>query len=105
MTEAQVRQTLGTPTWVGGSGCIGVGGKEVIRWDYRRSFLGHCVHHYVDFDYIGAGGAPVVYRLERFSEEWRWPAWFPLQPTRGIARKYFLPSEVRTRSAANGQPR
>lgn len=75
MTEAQVRQALGSPSWVGTSGCIGSGGKQVIRWDYRRSFLGGRVHYYVDFDYIGVAGAPVVFRTERFQEErwWRWP--------------------------------
>lgn len=71
MTEAQVRQALGVPSWVGTSQCIGSGGKEVIRWDYRRSVLGGSVHYFVDFDYIGAGGAPVVFRTERFREEWR----------------------------------
>jgi hypothetical protein len=73
MTEAQVRQALGSPGWVGTSGCIGAGGRAVIRWDYRRSFPGGCVHHYVDFDYIGVGGAPVVFRTERFRQEWSWP--------------------------------
>lgn len=79
MTQAQVRQALGAPSWVGTSGCIGAGGKEVIRWDYRRSFLGHQVHHYVDFDYIGIGGTPVVYRTERLREDWDWPYWWPVR--------------------------
>ena len=85
MTEAQVKQALGSPNWVGTSGCIGAGGKEVIRWDYPRSLLGRCIHHYVDFDYVGVGGAPVVFRTERFREEWTWPSWWPWQPPKARA--------------------
>ena len=73
MSEAQVRQALGSPSWVGTSGCIGWGGKNVLRWEYRRFFPRGCMHYYVDFDYIGVGGAPVVFRTERFREEWWWP--------------------------------
>jgi len=72
MTEAQVRQVLGSPSWVGTSGCIGWGGKNVLRWEYRRFFPGGAMHYYVDFDYIGFEGAPVVFRTEHFREEWRW---------------------------------
>jgi hypothetical protein len=64
---------------------MGAGGKEVIRWDYRRSFFGLSVHHYVDFDYIGVSSAPVVFRTERFQEEWVSPAWWPLQPAKTTA--------------------
>jgi len=76
-TESEVRQVLGPPSWIGTSGYIGAGGKDVIRWEYRRSDPGHYVHYYVDFDYIGIGGAPVVYRTERVREVWEWPSWFP----------------------------
>ena len=47
MTEAEVRQVLGSPTSTGTS------------------------------EYIGAGGAPVVYRTEHFRGEWDWPLWWP----------------------------
>src|SRR5262245_48141566 len=40
MTESEVKRALGPPTWIGTSGCIGAGGKDVIRWDYERSELG-----------------------------------------------------------------
>jgi hypothetical protein len=73
MTQAQVRRALGSPSAVGTSGCIGWDGKNVLRWDYRRFFPTGVMHYYVDFDYIGAGGAPVVFRTERFREEWRLP--------------------------------
>src|SRR5262249_53512542 len=52
MTEAQVRQALGPPSSVGTSGCIGWGGRNVLRWEYRRFFPKGCMHYYVDFDYI-----------------------------------------------------
>jgi hypothetical protein len=76
-TESDVRQVLGPPNWIGTSGYIGAGGKDVIRWEYRRSELGCYMHYYVDFDYIGAGSAPVVYRSERVGEDWELPSWFP----------------------------
>lgn len=84
MTQSEVRQALGSPSWIGSSGCIGAGGKEVIRWEYRRSELRRYVHYYVDFDYIGVGGTPRVYRTERFREDWGWPTWLPWRAkTRG----------------------
>ena len=57
----------------------------MIRWDYRRAQLGRGVHYYVDFDFIGVAGTPVVYRTERFREELRWPSWFPWQPPKARA--------------------
>jgi hypothetical protein len=66
MTETQVRQALGPPSWVGTSGTIGAGNQKVIRWDYSRSFLGRPVHYCVDFDYVGVKGAPVVFRTDRW---------------------------------------
>src|SRR5690349_24141266 len=65
MTQSEVRQVLGPPSWIGTSGCIGAGNKMVIRWEYRRSEPGCDLHYYVDFDFIGIDGAPVVYRTER----------------------------------------
>jgi hypothetical protein len=85
MTQPEVRHALGAPSGIGTSGCIGAGGRPVIRWDYRRSRPGGSVHYYVDFDYIGTAGAPVAYRTERFWEGWEWPQWFPWQPPRARA--------------------
>src|SRR5262249_49499100 len=85
MTQSEVRQALGTPTWIGSSGCVGAGGKDVIRWEYRRPELGRWVHYYVDFDYIGNGGAPVVFRTERFREDWGQPSWWPWPRARARA--------------------
>lgn len=85
MTEAQVKSRLGSPDAVGTSGCIGSGGKEVLRWDYRRSLFGRVLHYYVDFDYIGVDGAPVVHRIEFFREERTWPSWWPWQGAKARA--------------------
>jgi hypothetical protein len=83
-TESDVRQILGTPSWIGTSGYTGAGGKDVVRWEYRRSRLGRSVHYYVDFDYIGIEGTPVVYRTERVREFWQWPSWFPWARAKAI---------------------
>ena len=85
MTQSQVTQALGPPTTVGTSGCLGAGSKEVVRWDYRRSFFGGSMHHYVDFDFIGANGAPAVFRTERSREAWTWPFWSPWQRAKARA--------------------
>lgn len=77
MTQSEVRQVLGPPSWIGTSGCIGAGNKMVIRWEYRRSEPGCDLHYYVDFDFIGIDGAPVVYRTERSCHRWELPSWFP----------------------------
>lgn len=68
MTEEEVRQSLGTPAEIGTSGCQGVGGRPVIRWEYK----GWIYTHYVDFDYTGPGGAPAAFRIERRKER-IWP--------------------------------
>ncbi len=76
MTPVEVRQALGVPAWTGNSECIGAGGKNVTRWQYRQWQLGRSVYYCVDFDYIGPGGSPVVFRTEHFEERWIWPwAW------------------------------
>jgi hypothetical protein len=84
MTESQVRQVLGNPNLVGTSGCMVAGGREAIRWEYKRTLAAHVDYYYVDFDYLGAGGAPVVFRTEREQMEWSWgsllPSWWPWQP-------------------------
>jgi hypothetical protein len=85
MTEAQVRQALGSPDCIGTSGCSGAGGKQVIRWDYQRLLLGRRIHYFVDFDYTGIGGAPAVFRTECFREELQWPSWWPWQPPKARA--------------------
>ena len=70
MTQAEVRQLLGTPTCIGNGDCQGLGGKVVIRWQYEIILPGRCVYYYVDFDYIGPDGSPAVFRTERFCQEW-----------------------------------
>jgi len=77
MTQNEVRQALGGPTWMGKTSTTGAGGEMVARWQYRRYQLGRWVYYCVDFDYIGPGGAPLVFRTERYSEEWEWPSWWP----------------------------
>jgi hypothetical protein len=73
MSQAEVRKVLGTPTSIGTSGTIGAGNQPVTRWEYRREL---CTY-YVDFDYIGPGGAPLVFRTEQFRADWEWPWWWP----------------------------
>ena len=68
MSQAEVRHVLGVPAWAGYGYCIGAGDQKITRWDYRRWELGRSLHYCVDFDYIGPGGAPVVFRTERISE-------------------------------------
>jgi hypothetical protein len=79
MSESEVRHVLGVPREIGTSGTIGADDKQVLRWEYRRYVPGRCVLYWVDFDYIGVGGTPVVYRTEKFREDWDWPAWWPWQ--------------------------
>lgn len=76
MTQTEVREALGTPTWTGNSGCIGADNKPVLRWEYRRWRLGSFVHFCVDFDHVGPGGIPVVFRTDSYDEEWEW-MWLP----------------------------
>ena len=74
MTREEVRKVLGTPTWTGTSGVIGDGNQPVTRWEYKRDF---CTY-YVDFDYIGPDGAPLVFRTERLQKDWEslwWRLW------------------------------
>ncbi len=77
MTEAEVRQVLGTPTQILTGPCIGAGGKPVTRWEYHRAVVGRFVDYYVDYDYIGPGGAPAVFRTERCCQDWDCPSWGP----------------------------
>jgi hypothetical protein len=72
MTQSEVRQVLGPPSSIGTSGYIGAGDKKVLRWEYRRLALGRSVYYWVDFDYIGIGGTPVVYRTEKYRWDWDW---------------------------------
>ena len=70
-----VRRVLGEPSWTGKIGTIGAGDQQVTQWQYKRGRVIYCV----DFDYIGPGGAPVVYATDRYREEWEWswPSWWP----------------------------
>ena len=70
MTQAEVMHVLGAPTRTGNGDCIGAGNKPVVRWEYRSSHLGRFIHYCVDFDFIGPGGCPVVFRTDRYDEEW-----------------------------------
>ena len=81
MTQQEVRRALGAPTWTGNTQCIGAGGVKVTRWQHKRRHWIYCI----DFDYIGPGGTPVVFRTERFLDEWRWPSWWPWQPAKAKA--------------------
>ncbi len=81
MTQAEVKQVLGLPSSTGKTSTIGAGGQLLTRWEYKRGRQMYCV----DFDYIGPGGAPVVYRTERYSEEWNWPPWWPWRLMRARA--------------------
>jgi len=82
MTQAEVLHLLGTPAWTGNGMCIGAGNKPVTRWEYRSNQLRGIVCYYVDFDYIGPGGTPLVFRTERVRGEWSWPWWWPWQRAR-----------------------
>ncbi len=73
MTEPEVKRLLGAPTHVGTTSFQGAGGKPVTRWEYETGRASY----YVDFDYIGPGGAPVVYRTERSKGQWWWERWLP----------------------------
>jgi len=71
MTQEEVRKALGTPTSTGTSGTIGAGNQAVTRWEYKHRL---CTY-YVDFDYIGPRGAPLVFRTERSQKDWEWLWW------------------------------
>src|SRR5882762_9468636 len=58
MTQNEVSQALGIPTWTGKTMTIGAGNQPVTRWQYMRGRCTYCV----DFDYIGPGGTPLVFR-------------------------------------------
>lgn len=81
MTQTEVRQALGEPSWTGKTEVIGAGGEKVTSWQYKRGRWTYCV----DFDYIGPAGAPLVYRITSSRQEWRWPSWWPWQPARAKA--------------------
>jgi hypothetical protein len=81
MSQKEVSQALGSPTSTGKTGVIGAGNQAVTRWEYKRGRWTYCV----DFDYIGPGGTPVVFRTERYLEEWEWPSWWPWQPAKARA--------------------
>ena len=81
MTQKEVSQVLGSPTSAGKKGAIGAGNQVVTRWEYKRGRWTYCV----DFDYIGPGGTPVVFRTECFFEEWHWPSWWPWQRAKARA--------------------
>jgi hypothetical protein len=77
MTQAEVRQAVGAPTWSGKTDVIGVGDQPVTSWHYKRGRWIYCA----DFDYAGPGGAPLLYRTTRFKQEWelQLPSWWPWQ--------------------------
>jgi hypothetical protein len=73
MSQAEVAHSLGAPSSTNNTQTIGAGGRLVTRWVYKEGRRNYCV----DFDYVGPGGAPVVYRTERYIDEWRPPSWWP----------------------------
>src|SRR4051812_48649137 len=81
MTQAQVAKALGTPDASVKTQTIGAGDRPVTRWLYKRGRFTYGV----DFDYIGAGGAPVVYRTERFPNRSGWPDSWPWQRAKARA--------------------
>lgn len=78
MTQADVRRIMGAPIWAGKSEVIGKGGENVLTWRYvrGRSISGWWTYS-VDFDYVGPGGAPAVFRTTRSWQERSWPSWWP----------------------------
>jgi len=81
MTQEEVSKTLGNPTSKLKTTTIGAGGQQVTEWEYKRGRW----TYYVDFDYIGPGGAPLVFRTERYRVDWDWPSWLPWQRVRARA--------------------
>ena len=81
MSQREVQNMLGTPTWTGNTGTIGSGGREVIEWQYKTGLFTYSV----DFDYIGPGGAPLVFRTERVKKDWDWEWLWPLQRAKARA--------------------
>jgi hypothetical protein len=73
-SQEEVRKLLGEPTWTGKIDIIGAGNQRVTQWRYKRGQVVCCV----DFDYIGPGGAPVVYATTGYTNKWEWPSWWPL---------------------------
>jgi hypothetical protein len=73
MSEREVKEMLGEPTWTGGTGTVGAGGRYVTEWQYKSGLYTYAV----DFDYIGPGGAPLVFRTEQTKQEWVWAQWWP----------------------------
>ena len=77
MTQQEVLHMLGRPTQTG-TGALGAGNQRCPSWTYRRWHGRRFVCYEVDFDFIGPGGSPVVFRTARYDEEWEWPSWVPL---------------------------
>jgi hypothetical protein len=73
MTQMEVGEALGPPTSTGYGDALGAGKQFVTRWYYKRGRS----TYYVDFDYIGDMGMPVVFRTDRYWEKWKWPSWWP----------------------------
>jgi hypothetical protein len=76
LTEAEVTRVLGAPTLTEATSITGVGGRPVTRWNYKRGRS----EYYVDFDYTGPGGAPLVFRTGCSRPSWHWPRWWPWAP-------------------------
>ena len=78
MTQTNVSKALGRPTWTGKTDVTGAGGEKVTTWRYDRghSISGRWIYS-IDFDYVGPGGAPAVFRTTRVWQERSWPSWWP----------------------------
>ena len=73
MTQTEVTKALGAPDAAVKTSTIGAGDQPVTRWLYNHGRFTYAV----DFDYIGAAGAPVVFRTERLSSSSGWARWWP----------------------------
>lgn len=78
MTQREVTKLLGKPTMTWKTWTIGAGDQQITEWRYDQGRCTYCV----DFDYVGPGGAPLVFRTERIQRDWEWPSWWPFAKAR-----------------------
>ena len=74
MTQEEVLRVLGNPSRTA-TGATGAGDKPCPRWIYRRWYVARFTDYLVDFDFIGPGGTPVVFRTERDDGEPFFDSW------------------------------
>jgi hypothetical protein len=83
MTEVEVKEALGNPTWKGTIDVQGAGGKSVTSWRYERGRWTYSV----DYDYTGPNGSPETFRRRKDYQEWywEWPSWWPWRAAKAKA--------------------